>query len=85
VEPRHRIERKEALLRSSTRTEDTLSRGYGAEIAARIAEGLFDNLDAPVKRVAAKDTFVAYQPKAEDEILPQANDVFKAMVELAEY
>ena len=63
--------------------EDTLSWGYGAEIAARIADELFDNLDAPVKRVAAKDTFVAYQPQVEDEILPQANDVFKAMVELA--
>ena len=65
--------------------EDTLSWGYGAEIAARIADELFDSLDAPVKRVAAKDTFVAYQPQVEDEILPQANDVFKAMVELAGY
>ena len=63
--------------------EDTLSWGYGAEIAARIADELFDDLDAPVKRVAAKDTFIAYQPQVEDEILPQANDVFKAMVELA--
>jgi 2-oxoisovalerate dehydrogenase E1 component len=65
--------------------EDTLSWGYGAEIAARIADELFDSLDAPVKRVAAKDTFVAYQPQVEDEILPQASDVFKALVELAEY
>ena len=65
--------------------EDTLSWGYGAEIAARIADELFDSLDAPVKRVAAKDTFVAYQPQVEDEILPQANDVFKAMVDLAGY
>jgi len=65
--------------------EDTLSWGYGAEIAARIASELFDELDAPVKRVAAKDTFVAYQPQVEDEILPQANDVYKAMVELAEW
>jgi len=65
--------------------EDTLSWGYGAEIAARIADELFDNLDAPVKRVAAKDTFVAYQPQVEDEILPQANDVFNAMLELAGY
>ena len=63
--------------------EDTLSWGYGAEIAARIADELFDSLDAPVKRVAAKDTFIAYQPQVEDEILPQTNDVFKAMVELA--
>ena len=65
--------------------EDMLSWGYGAEIAARIADELFDELDAPVKRVAAKDTFVAYQPILEDEILPQAEDLFKAMAQLAEY
>ncbi len=65
--------------------EDTLSWGYGAEIAARIADELFDSLDAPVKRVAAKDTFIAYQPQVEDEILPQSSDVFKALVELAGY
>jgi 2-oxoisovalerate dehydrogenase E1 component len=65
--------------------EDTLSWGYGAEIAARIADELFDSLDAPVKRVAAKDTFVAYQPQVEDEILPQANDVYKTLVELTSY
>src|SRR5438045_5853435 len=59
--------------------EDTLSWGYGAEIAARIADELFDDLDAPIKRVAAMDTFVAYQPLLEDEILPQADDLFKAM------
>ena len=65
--------------------EDTLSWGYGAEIAARIADELFDDLDAPVRRVAAKDTFVAYQPILEDAILPQAEDLFRAMKELAEY
>ena len=65
--------------------EDTLSWGYGAEIAARIASELFDELDAPVKRVAAKDTFVAYQPQVEDEILPQSADVYNALVELAGY
>jgi 2-oxoisovalerate dehydrogenase E1 component len=65
--------------------EDTLSWGYGAEIAARIADQLFDHLDAPVRRVAALDTFVAYQPILEDAILPQANDLFRAMKELAEY
>jgi 2-oxoisovalerate dehydrogenase E1 component len=65
--------------------EDTLSWGYGAEIAARIADQLFEYLDAPVKRVAAKDLFVAYQPILEDEILPQPEDFLKAMVELAEY
>jgi 2-oxoisovalerate dehydrogenase E1 component len=65
--------------------EDTLSWGYGAEIAARIADQLFDQLDAPVRRVAAADTFVAYQPILEDAILPQANDLFRAMKELSDY
>ena len=65
--------------------EDCLSWGYGAEIAARIADQLFDQLDAPVRRVAATDTFVAYQPILEDAILPQANDLFRAMKELVEY
>ncbi len=65
--------------------EDTLSWGYGAEIAARIADQLFDKLDAPVRRVAAKDVFVAYQPILEDAILPQPNDLYLAMKELAEY
>jgi len=65
--------------------EDMLSWGYGAEIAARIADQLFDHLDAPIRRVAAKDTFVAYQPVLEDAILPQADDLFRAMKELAEY
>jgi 2-oxoisovalerate dehydrogenase E1 component len=65
--------------------EDSLSWGYGAEIAARIADQLFDHLDAPVRRVAAMDTFVAYQPILEDAILPQADDLLRAMKELAEY
>jgi 2-oxoisovalerate dehydrogenase E1 component len=65
--------------------EDTLSWGYGAEIAARIADELFEHLDAPVKRVAAKDTFVAYQPVLESAILPQVQDLYLAMKELAEY
>jgi 2-oxoisovalerate dehydrogenase E1 component len=65
--------------------EDSLSWGYGAEIAARISDQLFDKLDAPVRRVAAKDTFVAYQPILEDAILPQAADLFRAMKELVEY
>ena len=65
--------------------EDTLSWGYGAEIAARIADKLFDQLDAPVRRVAAKDTYIAYQPILEDAILPQPNDLYLAMKELAAY
>ena len=65
--------------------EDSLSWGYGAEIAARIADELFEHLDAPVRRVAAKDTFVAYQPILEDAILPQADDLFRAMKQLSEF
>jgi 2-oxoisovalerate dehydrogenase E1 component len=65
--------------------EDTRSWGYGAEIAARIAEELFEYLDAPVRRVAALDTFVAYQPLLEDEILPQAKDLYQAMLQLSEF
>ncbi len=65
--------------------EDTLSWGYGAEIAARIGDELFEHLDAPVKRVAAKDTFIAYQPVLESAILPQVQDLYLAMKELAEY
>jgi 2-oxoisovalerate dehydrogenase E1 component len=65
--------------------EDSLSWGYGAEIAARIADKLFHHLDAPVKRIAATDTFVAYQPILENVILPQASDLFRAMKELAEF
>jgi 2-oxoisovalerate dehydrogenase E1 component len=65
--------------------EDMLSWGYGAEIVARIADELFEYLDAPVKRVAAMDTFVAYQPVLEDAILPQPEDLFRAMAELGKY
>jgi len=65
--------------------EDSLSWGYGAEIAARIADQLFHHLDAPVKRVAATDTFVAYQPILENAILPQVSDLFRAMKELTEF
>ncbi len=65
--------------------EDMLSWGYGAEIAARIGEELFHDLDAPVRRVGAMDTFVAYQPLLEEVILPQTNRLFKAMSELAAF
>ena len=65
--------------------EDTMSWGYGAEIAARIADELFEDLDAPVRRIAAKDVFVAYQPLLEDVILPQSEDIERAMLELAEF
>ncbi len=59
--------------------EDTLSFGYGAEICARIADELFTFLDAPVKRVAAMDTWVGYHPQLEAAILPQTGDLVKAI------
>jgi 2-oxoisovalerate dehydrogenase E1 component len=65
--------------------EDMQSWGYGAEIAARIADELFEDLDAPVKRVAGMDTFVAYQPILEDVILPQPEKILKAIVDLRAY
>src|SRR5215218_5090954 len=62
--------------------EDSLSWGYGAEIAARIADETFAYLDAPVRRVAATDTFVAYAPELEEVILPQVESLKKAMEEI---
>jgi 2-oxoisovalerate dehydrogenase E1 component len=65
--------------------EDSRSWGYGAEIAARIADELFDELDGPVRRVAATDTFCAYHPALEDAILPQSGDIARAARDLAAY
>ena len=65
--------------------EDTLSWGYGAEIAARIADELFPFLDAPVKRVAAMDTWVGYHPHLEAEILPQTEDLVRTFEQLLAY
>ncbi|MBZ5590226.1 MAG: dehydrogenase E1 component subunit alpha/beta [Acidobacteriia bacterium] len=65
--------------------EDCLSFGYGAEIAARIADELFAYLDAPVRRVAAKDSFVAYAPSLEEMILPQVDRILAAMKDLLAY
>ena len=62
--------------------EDSLSWGYGAEIAARLADECFSWLDAPVKRVASTDTFVGYAPDLEDFILPQVEDLAQAMRQL---
>ena len=65
--------------------EDSLSWGYGAEIAARIADDCFAWLDAPVKRVASSDTWVGYAPKLEDAILPQIDDVKRACEEIVRF
>jgi 2-oxoisovalerate dehydrogenase E1 component len=65
--------------------EDQLTCGFGAEIGARIASDLFEYLDAPVKRVAAKDCPVAYCPDLEEAILPQPSDVLHAILEVARY
>jgi len=82
----------EAIVRSVQKTnkamivhEDTRSWGFGAEIAARIADELFEYLDGPVRRVAAMDTFVAYCPDLEDEILPQVDDIVEGVLGLARY
>jgi len=82
----------EAIAESVRRTgrvvvahEDSLSWGYGAEIAARIGSELFEFLDAPVKRVGALDTFVGYNPTLEDATLPQVSTLAKAMRETARY
>jgi 2-oxoisovalerate dehydrogenase E1 component len=82
----------EAIARSVRKTnkalvvhEDMLTWGYGAEIAARIADELFEHLDGPVRRVGALDTFVAYAPNLEDEILPQAETIAEAVRGLAQY
>jgi len=65
--------------------EDSLSWGYGAEIAAAIADECFAWLDAPVKRVASTDTFVGYAPRLEDAILPQVADFTKAYEEIVRF
>ncbi|MDO8943449.1 MAG: transketolase C-terminal domain-containing protein, partial [Desulfobacterales bacterium] len=65
--------------------EDTLSFGYGAELAARISGELFDYLDAPIGRVAALDTWVGYHPDLEDEILPQTEDIQREAERLLAY
>jgi 2-oxoisovalerate dehydrogenase E1 component len=82
----------EAIARSVRKTgrvvvahEDARSWGYGAEIAARIGEELFEYLDAPVRRVGALDTFVGYSPVLEDAILPQVATLATAIREIRRY
>ncbi|HEY3155519.1 MAG TPA: thiamine pyrophosphate-dependent enzyme [Candidatus Eisenbacteria bacterium] len=82
----------EAIARSVRKTsrvlvlhEDVLTGGFGGEIAARIAEDLFDSLDAPVRRIGALDTPVGYAPALEDAILPQVDRIEGVLRELAAY
>jgi 2-oxoisovalerate dehydrogenase E1 component len=65
--------------------EDQLTCGFGAEIAARIADETFAFLDAPVRRIASTDTFVAYSPELEDVILPQVDSIRQGMEELLDF
>jgi len=65
--------------------EDSISWGYGAEIASRIADDCFAWLDAPVRRVASTDTFVGYAPQLEDAILPQVEDFRRAYEEIVKF
>jgi 2-oxoisovalerate dehydrogenase E1 component len=65
--------------------EDNISWGYGAEIAARIADELFEFLDAPARRLAGKDVFIPYHPAQEDAVLPQPADIVQVARALAAY
>jgi 2-oxoisovalerate dehydrogenase E1 component beta subunit len=83
---------KAAVLESVRKTskvlvlhEDTRTGGFGAEIAATIAEDAFEDLDAPVRRIAAPDTPVPFSPPLEKAFIPQVEDVAAGLRELAEY
>ncbi|MBA3412828.1 MAG: alpha-ketoacid dehydrogenase subunit beta [Actinobacteria bacterium] len=83
---------KKAVLESVRKTskalvlhEDTRTGGFGAEIAATIAEEAFEDLDAPVKRIAAPDAPVPFSPKLEKAFIPQVEDVLAGLRELTEY
>jgi pyruvate/2-oxoglutarate/acetoin dehydrogenase E1 component len=83
---------KAAVLESVRKTskvlvlhEDTRTGGFGAEIAATIAEDAFEDLDAPVKRIAAPDSPVPFSPALEKAFIPQVEDVASALRELADY
>jgi 2-oxoisovalerate dehydrogenase E1 component len=79
----------EASVRKTNRVivahEDCLSWGYGAELSARIASELFSELDAPVGRIGALDTWVAYNPELENEILPQTEDLIAEAERILNY
>ncbi len=83
---------KQAVLESARKTskvlvlhEDTRTGGFGAEIAATIAEEAFEDLDAPLKRITAPDSPVPFSPPLEKAYIPQVDDVVKGLQELASY
>jgi len=83
---------KQAVLESVRKTskclvlhEDTHTGGFGAEIAATIAEEAFEDLDAPIRRITAPDTPVPFSPVLEKAFIPQVDDVARGLKELAEY
>src|SRR6059036_2044398 len=83
---------KEAVLSSARKTskvlvlhEDTRTGGFGAEVAATIAEEAFEDLDAPIRRITAPDTPVPFSPPLEKAFIPQVEDVVAGLRELAEY
>ena len=83
---------KQAVLASVSKTskvvvlhEDTLTGGFGGEIAATIAEEAFEELDAPLKRIAAPDTPVPFSPVLEKAYIPQVEEVVAGIKEVAEY
>jgi 2-oxoisovalerate dehydrogenase E1 component len=83
---------EETIFRSVKKTnkvivihEDTFTAGFGAEIAARIADNCFQYLDGPVRRIAAKDTHIPYAPILENEVLPSRQQIYNGIKELIEY
>ena len=83
---------EETIFRSVKKTnkaivihEDTLTGGFGAEIAAKISDNCFQFLDGPVKRVAAKDTHIPYSPILENAVLPSRQQIYNAIKELIEF
>ncbi len=83
---------EETIFRSVKKTnkvivihEDTLTGGFGGEIAARISDNCFQYLDGPVKRIAAKDTHIPYAPVLENVVLPSRTQIYNGIKELIEY